>query len=115
MPVLNRATVAATLLVKTKTKLGKTVPEYAKKIANWEPHTIAEGQRAQAELEKMLTGLRKSLLRKLLQEDAKLALWLDLYANCDGDVLCAELTNHLDRPASKVREEYAAKRAGATA
>jgi len=115
MPVLDRATVAATLLVKVKTKLGKAVPEYAKKIANWDPHTIAEGQRAQAELEKLLTQMRRSQRHKLFEEMPKLALWYELYTTCDRDTTCAELTNHLDRPASKVREEYAAKRAGVPA
>ena len=109
MPVLDRATVAATLLVKVKTKLGKSVPEYAKKIANWDGCTAAESRRVQDELEKLLTQMRRGVRKQLFEEDPKLALWYDLHTNCGGDTTCKELTGHQDRSADKVRAEYAAK------
>lgn len=64
---------AATLLVSVKTKLGKTVPDYAKKLAS--DHTDGNMARAERELFDMLTTMRSTTRKQLFAEDTSLHAW----------------------------------------
>jgi len=70
--------VAAELLIKAKTKAGRSVPEYAKSVAEG-LGSRAEQLRAAPELHKFLNQMRASERAHLLQ-DPKLALWFALYS-----------------------------------
>lgn len=67
---------AAKLLVVTKTKLGKVVPQYAKEIV---AGTRVAGERAAMELSIMLCQMRDTNRSKLLQEDKELKTWFEAY------------------------------------
>lgn len=111
MPVLTKAQVAAVFLLKTSSTLGLPVPEYAKKVFDFDKHTpIADDKLVQVDLEALLTGLSNEMRLSLFSESPRLALWYELYTQYGGDTQCAELTSHMDRPASKVRAEHAAKK-----
>lgn len=64
---------AAALLVTVKTKLGKTVPDYAKKLAA-DP-TGGNMARAERELFDLLTSMRNSTRKELFAQDTRLQVW----------------------------------------
>lgn len=64
---------AAALLVKVKTKLGKSVPEYAKKLAA--NPSSGRMDRAERELYDLLTSMRSTTRRELFAEHADLNQW----------------------------------------
>lgn len=64
---------AATLLVRVKTKLGKTVPDYAKKLAA-DP-TDGNMARAERELFDMITTMRNTTRKELFAQDTSLQVW----------------------------------------
>lgn len=114
MPVLTKAQVAADFLMRTTAKLGKPVPEYAKKVLDFDKHTpISDDRRVQVDLEALLSELSYEARISLFTENPRLGLWYELYTKYDGDIQCAELTSHMDRPASKLRAEHAAKKESA--
>jgi len=67
---------AAKLLVRTKTKLGKVVPQYAKDIV---AGTRTAGDRAAMELSIMLCQMRDTNRSRLLHDDAELKTWFEAY------------------------------------
>lgn len=111
MPTFTKAQVAADLLLKTTSTLGLPVPEYAKKVFDFDRHTpIADDKRVQVDLEALLTGLTDEMRLKLFSENPRLALWYELYTQCSGDIQCEELTWHMGRSAQQIRAEHAAKK-----
>lgn len=112
MPVLSKAQVAADFLLRTSARLGLPVPEYAKDVVNFTKDTpISDDRRVQVELQALIEGQSQSVREELFAERPLLALWYELYTQYDGDIQCAELTSHMDRPARKLRAEHAAKKA----
>lgn len=111
MPVLSKAQVAAIFLMKTNARLGMPVPEYAKKVLDWDKNTpISDDKRVQVDLEALISEQSDETRLALFTENPRLGLWYELYTQYNGDTQCAELTSHMDRPASKLRAEHAAKK-----
>lgn len=69
---------AAKLLVAVKTKLGKTVPQYAKEIV---AGTRVAGDRAAMELSIMFCQMNDKQRYRLMDEDKELKTWFEAYVS----------------------------------
>lgn len=102
--------VAAHLLEEVLIRLNRPVPDWVLSVVNENRHTLVESMRRCApELKQTLDSLAAQD-RTALVTVRGLSLWYELYSEYE-DVDCAELTGRMERPASKLREECAAKKA----
>lgn len=111
MPVMTKAQIGAALLINVTKELRIPTPDYVKSVLYWDETSLASDEdRVQIELERLVAERSEAVREYLFQKVYGLALWCELYRDCEGDTLCRELTGHMGRPASKVRAQYAAKK-----